>query len=88
MKDSIIRNKIKHFFNMQSVANLARVDVSVNNGEVILEGVVYTREEKRFAENIIKQMWDVTKLDSKLKLLSEATTISLPPLHTVLQNVG
>ena len=61
------------------------INIFVYKNEVTLVGTVHTKKEKIMAEYVVNQMAEVKKVISKLELLSEATTMRLPPIESIFQ---
>jgi hypothetical protein len=52
----------------------SEIDVSVTAGEVTLEGLVRSRDDRRLAEDIIEGVFGVKDVDNKLKVKKETST--------------
>lgn len=85
MNDFLLKNKIRDYLNKHPLFDFSQIRIFVYEGNVTLKGLVSSKQEKCFAESAIKQMREVNKVSSKLELISEAITLRLPPLKTVLQ---
>lgn len=85
MKDFITKEKIKQYLAKHPLFDFSGIQIFVYQNNVVLTGTVSTTQEKQFAESAVKQMQGINKVVSKIELISEAVTLKLPPLSSVLQ---
>ena len=85
MEDTMLKNKIKHYLDKNQIIKSSDINIFVYKSEVTLVGTVQTKREKIMAEYVVNQMAEVKKVISKLELLSEATTMRLPPIASIFQ---
>ncbi len=85
MNDIMLKNKIKNYLDRNLIVDSSDINIFVYKNEVTLVGTVQTKREKIMAEYVVNQMAEVKKVTSKLELLSEATTMRLPPIESIFQ---
>lgn len=86
MKDFITKDKIKQYLAKHPLFDFSEIQIFVYQNNVVLTGTVSTIQEKNFAESAVKQMQGINKVISKVELISEAITLRLPPLKSILQS--
>ena len=66
MNDDIIRQKVMDGLNKDPGIDTSKIEVQVNNGEVILKGRADTEDEKMLSEKIARSVEGVTKVENHL----------------------
>ena len=84
MNDNLIKNKITNYFRKTRFFDLSQIKVFVQSGVVLLVGTVLNEDDKEFAEFFAKRVDGVKNVISRVELMSEAITLQLPPLHSIL----
>ncbi len=84
MNDNLIKNKITNYFRKMRFFDLSQIKVFVQSGVVLLVGTVLNENDKEFAEFFVKRLDGVKNVISRLELMSEAITMQLPPLQSVI----
>jgi osmotically-inducible protein OsmY len=89
MTDNLmIKNRIKYFLDKHPLVDSSNIEVFVYKGDVTLVGTVTDSKQKNLVEYLVRQNPEVSKVISKLELLSEAITMRLPPIESIFQNVS
>ena len=86
MKDFITKDKIRQYLAKHPLFDFSGIQIFVYQNNVVLTGTVSNMQEKKFAESAVKQMQGINKVISKIELISEAITLRLPSLKSILQD--